>query len=392
MNKIAFNLKQHTPIIHFQSGQKGATLRATELKPKIDNFLATDLKDIDTDLFNQYEKLSKDNSTPPNTKPAPLKYKLSVKARDNNSAPIKFGSYINRREQDKLRGDGITPKSGTAYFGDLLAIKNDKITIEVFSFNKKITELIKKSLPYVLAYNNFGTRQSKGFGCYLPEDMTEEEFKNILEKRYDCLVFQAKSENKVFETINTVYQLLKSGLNFPKYKKSKLFEYMCDKNISWEKRKIKQTLKEKRPDIFKKLRYQANRNQIATCDNENGDFRFVRAMLGLAENNEYMTFSRNDKVFITITDPLKDKDPNNPNCVERFRSPITFKVYGNSIFMLIDEIDEKMRGKEFNVNIKFNKETPKLLFPIKTPYKDELDLLDFLSKKIGAAIQFANMR
>jgi len=37
--KLCFKLKQHTPIIHFQADQKGATLRATELKPKLDRFL-----------------------------------------------------------------------------------------------------------------------------------------------------------------------------------------------------------------------------------------------------------------------------------------------------------------------------------------------------------------
>ena len=37
--KISFTLKQHTPIIHFQANQSGATLRATELKPKFDKFL-----------------------------------------------------------------------------------------------------------------------------------------------------------------------------------------------------------------------------------------------------------------------------------------------------------------------------------------------------------------
>ena len=37
--KLCFKLKQHTPIIHFQADQKGATLRASELKPKLDRFL-----------------------------------------------------------------------------------------------------------------------------------------------------------------------------------------------------------------------------------------------------------------------------------------------------------------------------------------------------------------
>ena len=45
--KLEFTLKQHTPIIHFQSDQKGATLRATDLKPKLDRFLIEQLKMLD---------------------------------------------------------------------------------------------------------------------------------------------------------------------------------------------------------------------------------------------------------------------------------------------------------------------------------------------------------
>jgi len=37
--KLTFKLKQNTPLIHFHHDQHGATLRATELKPKLDRFL-----------------------------------------------------------------------------------------------------------------------------------------------------------------------------------------------------------------------------------------------------------------------------------------------------------------------------------------------------------------
>lgn len=36
MYRLEFTLKQHTPIIHFQHDQYGATLRASEVKPKLD--------------------------------------------------------------------------------------------------------------------------------------------------------------------------------------------------------------------------------------------------------------------------------------------------------------------------------------------------------------------
>ena len=42
--KLTFKLKQHTPIIHFQHDQHGATLRATEVKPKLDRFLIEKLQ------------------------------------------------------------------------------------------------------------------------------------------------------------------------------------------------------------------------------------------------------------------------------------------------------------------------------------------------------------
>lgn len=50
--KVEFTLKQHTPIIHFQSDQSGATLRATELKPKFDRFLISQFKKENIDFKN----------------------------------------------------------------------------------------------------------------------------------------------------------------------------------------------------------------------------------------------------------------------------------------------------------------------------------------------------
>ena len=70
---LKLELKQHTPIIHFQHYQEGATLRASELKPKLDKFLIEKLKLTAVDdrgrivpkreylkWFNNKEKLSLD--------------------------------------------------------------------------------------------------------------------------------------------------------------------------------------------------------------------------------------------------------------------------------------------------------------------------------------------
>ncbi|KGL55893.1 hypothetical protein HQ50_02500 [Porphyromonas sp. COT-052 OH4946] len=43
MYKLEFELEQHTPIIHFQARDAGATLRASEAKPKLDKFILTQI-------------------------------------------------------------------------------------------------------------------------------------------------------------------------------------------------------------------------------------------------------------------------------------------------------------------------------------------------------------
>ena len=34
-----YDLKAHSPLIHFQHGSDGATLRVTEVKPKLDRYI-----------------------------------------------------------------------------------------------------------------------------------------------------------------------------------------------------------------------------------------------------------------------------------------------------------------------------------------------------------------
>lgn len=45
MYRLQVKLKQHTPLIHFQWQQEGATLRASEVKPKLDRFIISLLGD-----------------------------------------------------------------------------------------------------------------------------------------------------------------------------------------------------------------------------------------------------------------------------------------------------------------------------------------------------------
>ena len=57
MYKLEFTLKQHTPLIHFQHDQAGATLRATEVKPKLDKFLRETLMQIKPAVYTEFRDL-----------------------------------------------------------------------------------------------------------------------------------------------------------------------------------------------------------------------------------------------------------------------------------------------------------------------------------------------
>ena len=51
MKTLKVTLKQHTPLIHFQHDQYGATLRASEVKPKLDEYI------IATEFGNNFQKV-----------------------------------------------------------------------------------------------------------------------------------------------------------------------------------------------------------------------------------------------------------------------------------------------------------------------------------------------
>ena len=48
IHKKTIKLKQHTPLLHFQSNEEGATLRVSEVKPRLDKFLLEQLGEGNT--------------------------------------------------------------------------------------------------------------------------------------------------------------------------------------------------------------------------------------------------------------------------------------------------------------------------------------------------------
>ncbi len=334
--KHEFILKQHTPIIHFKGKENGATLRETDLKSYITKFIKNELLVIDRQLYDEYHTLINNENIFP----------------EDSGSNVYSLNIIQRGTKDFKNNDG-TKKLGS-YFGENPSVMYDNdLIIKIFSRIKGVALFIKKILLYVTTYYSFGTRRNKGFGSYFKKDISQENIENILLLKYPILFkFTA---NQPLKSIKDKYMLIKGGINYrdrqqtKHYKKSEFFKFFCKNNIRWEKRKIKQTIQSEFPEIFNTFSYDFNdaeSNRILDCEIENEplNFKFIRALLGLAELFSYTTNDRNIKYIVSVSDTL--------NQIQRFKSPISFKVYENTVYVLPEEIPTIMFDRNFTFDLK----------------------------------------
>ncbi len=356
--KLEFTLKQHTPMIHFQYDQDGATLRGTELKPKLDKFLIktlglTEEKVVDNILktvpkeefvtwFNSKDHLS-------------LDYKVSIQATDveltkitnESRLPMFFGAM----------GDDYALNPKATSFTD----SSIKVTFQ--SFNNELREAIDEHFAAFMARTNFGTRQNKGYGSFFLDDGAS----SSALSRYPSISFKIPNnqgnagrrqanrsqENKpdlkhVFNVINYYYQRLKSGINYCKrnkksgvlekidYQHSFLKLYLSKQNLGyeWEKRWLKENFLDLTPSTTPK--------------------KYARAMLGVVGKYTFKpvrgkTCAPDDanKIYPRYEKNISVSSEN----VQRFKSPITFKPivdgFDVRIYIITDEIPSELLNETF---------------------------------------------
>jgi hypothetical protein len=182
---------------------------------------------------------------------------------------------------------------------------------------------------------NFGTRQSKGYGSFFPIEKNIRDAVSSVE--YPIYRVVTQNGRNWEERVDYIHKRLKSGINFKGYSKSLLFEYMCanPRNIRWEKRKIKQ--------VFGKAVIRPQHRKPIRCDNEREDFdfRFVRALLGLPGHFEYNGGPKRGGERIDVTHQT----------IKRFRSPLLYKVFNNDIYIIAMRTYEPILGKSFEFSI-----------------------------------------
>ncbi|MDO4691932.1 MAG: hypothetical protein Q4A64_03555 [Porphyromonadaceae bacterium] len=343
MYRLSFELVQHTPIIHFQADYQGATLRASEVKPKLDKFLlkhhAQHISECDKSIHGESDAQEKRVS---------LNYKLSFEARDvitwpadRKNAPMYFGNI----------GDG-KPKNLVFARGGVT------MTILVGRQNKKCQEKPKladwlnsddghEAICNFFMLHNFGSRQSKGYGSFTVKEngllkrgdncysylsfkiqiwpYRDEDSKESDEEKRNKELYDA--QKKVFSKINYFYRTLRSGLNECRrggqsvlYMKPMIFYYATDeiRNTWWDKRSIKHAfdLKLKKLNKGKKPKEKPPREE--PLEDKQIDYR---DMFGLSTNESWGKHYRD----VEIKKSCFFGEGNNRRKVDRMKSPLQFK-------------------------------------------------------------------
>lgn len=375
--KVEFTLKQHTPIIHFQSDQIGATLRASELKPKFDRFLK---KHAFEDNFEQYKTFligydeNKKQTKKDFDKKEAFNYKIQIKS--VNSVPKEI---INK-----------------TYFGNMgknssnneykYSIKIDSIfQIQFLVFNTILKKTIEKLFCSFLATTNFGSRQNKGFGSYYV-DRNDSNFKTPLEALkqieadYIYATFKDKDE-KVFEHVEIIYPLIKTGINYPDYKKKEIIDkFGKPKQVpdptqgrgpkaSYYKSFLFAYMLNQNPSIGNEKKFIKENFFIKKIQPDNMTKKYVRALLGIGDGIEFKDYERKGKIEYSNSQ------------IERFKSPLTFKIIDNQLIIIINEIEKEIFDKTFTFKHSFTNKDKKVIEitkQISTPKENEFKIVDFI--------------
>lgn len=466
--KLTFKLKQHTPIIHFQHDQFGATLRASELKSKLDKFLIEnsfggilnfgsykefligdtksiekELKIIDDDPRINEKEIAKTEFL--KKQKLAFDYKISISAKDSRRFLLGFP-----RKQDVKNGTGniigfklLWDNQFPNYFGNMkkeeetkepkeFVMSKELLNGEIIVFNDKLKKIISDRLVEFFFFNNFGTRQNKGYGSFgvveidgekknLPENNNDypsfkidlssismsskiyeknnstylrSEIKNKkveLKNKFHTLLKEKLYENddeiqnlfklhNLFYRIELFYKTLRSGINIPNklYFKSLMFQYAKRLNPSqqWDKKTIRKHFYGGHPkynQLFSKGYPNDSTLNFVPPGGHEKDKLLFRDLLGLSPLQQWEYYDKD-----TITKEGKKKI-NDQIVIQRFKSPITFKpiqIKDNifRVFIFCHPIPSEYLGEKIKINSsRFSSKNP---LELKLP--DQFDVCEYI--------------
>lgn len=406
--KLEVILAAQSPMVHFQADEEGAALRGSEVKPKFDKFLIRKAKEKGIKL-SESAYLNTENKAK-----RALNYKVTIEAvgkkrvldlflRENKN---KFAFIFGDRKKKLILQD---------------------VKLSVLCMNERLQKLITDYIIEFFAVTNFGFRQDKGFGSFIPREYLNQKNKNKKELIEDIsgwlksscesqkCYFMEFSENdkfgkmtvdgynRCFKEMKDFYDLLKSGRNNTdehkknnedandnkesdedtndnkgNYSRSFIYQYMHKKGIGNEKAWMK------RKGIAPILNIKKNVNPSEKDNNQPA--KYVRALLGIGEQIEFINAKGKpaEKVRVRISHIPKNKGDK----IQRMESPIYFKIVLNYVFICAKRIPKDIYDQQFKFesSIKrpgFGKRSEKIIMShgdkgtLFVPSKQELDKVHF---------------
>lgn len=388
MKTLTVILKQHTPLIHFQHNQYGATLRASEVKPKLDRYIIEKIGNGSYDDVELKKRVKKEHESWFVKKEGvyALNYKLSIKAKDLNICQIE--GYFGYNQKGK-------PNPAPMFFGNMekktekktsfqkkFFSKSNKLILTIVCLNDEILDVILDNLFLFFMHTNFGTRQSKGYGCFSwDEDDWEQTMKKngrnfkqipILNSPYFT---SGNDEKKLFQEMEWFYKAIRSGINdcFGEkfYMKSLMFVYAKEKHQQWEKKTIKSVFYDffsdnEEDDLADKINEKEiakhpDNNDILTYTSENEGEYLFKDCLGLSTKEQWKKPIINesgildyDDFFILSKSTVKSKKIS--ETIQRMKSPIMLKPIKEKdgkykVYILSSAIPDGYLGSKFYLSV-----------------------------------------
>ncbi|MBP3610160.1 MAG: hypothetical protein J6J42_07490 [Lachnospiraceae bacterium] len=409
--KLVLPLEAQMPMIHFQSTQCGATLRASEVKPKLDRFLIGKMmKEAGKDLSGlkkdgNYKGLFLDAGSEGNDG---LDYKLQITERD-----VVREVDLSKNEDKKENYTMFYANMGKHDPAELVYGVFSSPLITIICFKEKLRHYIEENIEKFFLVTNFGTMQNKGFGSFVPaawctgEALDETKMAEVAAAYQELIPggvcyamefrnypgrtapFAEKNRfcKEMSETIKNFYSIMKSGQNMRGYVRSYIYTYGHDvlklgNEKAWmKKNRIAPIVSQ--PQNEKKHEYGSEK------------YRYLRAFLGIGEQIEYGTgykIGTNGKEVLTKEPMIKVSIKCKSAKIERLASPVYFKVIGNVVFIVAFDVPEELYGAEFMFASEKkwkNKKIPAVAIgsgTITVPDKAELngtfDIQDFLKRYV----------
>lgn len=372
--KLTFELQQHTPIIHFQYDQDGATLRATEVKAKLDRYIWkkewNDQVDKGIDFLvgrgsADTEGLKKKFKE---ERYRALDYKIQLKTQNvevteiHGNIPLYFGN-MSREDDQKKEKHKVKAR--------------DKITGEILCLDTTLKTIVQKHLAAFFNAHNFGTRQSKGFGSFELVLINQEKPSFLAPSKYSFRINNRPSATDLAEYIDLFYRAIRSGINLKGrqqsdklYFKSLLFQYAktqkdpeTQQPHQWDKRKMRLDLFSDHPDFTPIPKRRTDKE--GTVHYNDGKAMLYRDMLGLSSTQSWFSYRK------TVEKTGID------NGIERYKSPLTFKPYKRRsdwiVYLIPEDIPAYYFGKKFKIKAGKNSTS------METPKFNLVDYLDYVS-------------